>query len=116
MAHFISQTVDAARGEGERGEQVSRVEEMLYTKGMLPHGLLLFAAASVVVVVAAATEPALCIVAISAAGAFFYIIANGRHCSGEGEGCVAPCCMPLWNVRQLKRALSLSLSFPNACR
>lgn len=91
MAHFISQTVDAARGEGERGEQVSRVEEMLYTKGMLPHGLLLFAAASVVavvvvvVVVAAATEPALCIVAISAAGAFFYIIANGRHCRGRGR-------------------------------
>lgn len=104
MAHFISQTVVAAiGGYGERGgtEQVSWVEEMLYTKGMLPHGLLLFAAAVVAVVAFAATEPALCIVAISAAGAFFYVIANGRHWGGGGR--VAPCCMPLRNVQQLKR-------------
>lgn len=66
MAHFISQTVE---GEGET----------------LPHGLLLFAAV-VVVVVVAATEPALCIVAISAAGAFFYVITNGRHCWGRRRG------------------------------
>lgn len=51
--------------------------------------------------------------AISAAGAFFYVIANGRHCWGRREGVggsIAPCCMPLWNVRQLKRKQFESLS------
>lgn len=70
--------------------------------------MLLFA-----VVVVSATEPALCIVAISAAGAFFYVIANGRHCWGRREGVggsIAPCCMPQWNVRQLKRKQFESVS------
>lgn len=118
MAHFISPTEESC-WKRERGE--GRI-----TKDTLPHSLLLFAVALqaivIVVVVAVdvvATEPVLYIAAISAAGAFFCVIANGCQLwaplccmmATEGMQHVMQCTR---NVRQLNRICGFIFGLPLA--